>query len=126
MTFEHGIVAFCDRFLSQRTFELVVEPALADQAFEQALGRRGRIATRISVLRAIAGGVADEIRRGSSGFLKLTLLSACYYVFPIAVSGSLFKTWSGFLFAMFVMLALSITPVVVCFWPSRPPVRRVE
>jgi hypothetical protein len=125
-TFERAIIALCDRFLSQRTFELVVEPALADLEFEQALGRRSRLASHAAVLRAMAGGVRHEMRRGSGGFLKLTLLSACYYIFPIAVSVSQFKTWSGFLSALIAMLALSLAPVLVCFWPSRHPVRRVE
>jgi hypothetical protein len=126
MTFERLIIALCDRFLSQRTFELIVEPALADFEFEQALGRRSWIASHGAVLRAIAGGVRHEMQRGSGGFLTLSLLSACYYVFPIAVSISLFKTWSGFFSALIAMLLLSLTPVMVCFWPSRHPVRRVE
>ena len=46
MTFETLIVAISDRFLSQRTFELVVEPALADLEFEEAAGRRSRMANR--------------------------------------------------------------------------------
>lgn len=126
MTFESWIVGFCDRFMSQRSFELIVEPALADWAFEQAAGRRGRIANHASVLRAIAGGVREDMRRGSSGFLKLTLLSACYYAFPVFVSVRIFKTWTDFLIAATVVLALSLAPVMVCFWPSRQPVRRVE
>lgn len=126
MTFERCIVALCDRFVSQRTFELVIEPALADLEYEQALGRRSRIASQAAVLRAITGGLLHEVQRGSAGFLQLALLSACYYVFPIAVSVSLFKTWSGFIQALLAMLVLSVTPVIVCFWPSRFPVRRVE
>ena len=126
MTFERWIVAFCDRFLSQRTFELVVEPALADLEFEEAAGRRSRIANHAAVLRAIAGGVRHDMQRGSGGFLKLMLLSACYYAFPVAVSVRIFKTWEDFFVALMVVLALSLAPVMVCFWPSRYPVRRVE
>lgn len=126
MTFETFVVAISDRFLSQRTFELVVEPALADLEFEVAAGRCSRIASHAAVLRAIAGGVCHEMRRGSDGFLKLTLLSACYYLFPVAVSVRIFKTWEDFFVALLVVLALSLAPVMVCFWPSRQPVRRVE
>lgn len=126
MTFETWIVAFCDRFMSQRTFELIVEPALADLEFEQAAGRRSSIANHAAVLRAIAGGVQLDMRRGSGGFFKLTLLSACYYAFPVLVSVRVFKTWSDFLIAAGIALALSLAPVMVCFWPSRQPVRRVE
>ena len=99
MTFEWWIVALCARFLSQRTFELVVEPALADLEFEQALGRRSRIASHAAVLRAIVGGMRHDMQRGSGGFFKLTLLSACYYLFPVAVSVRIFKTWPGLILA---------------------------
>jgi hypothetical protein len=126
MTFETVVVAISDRFLSQRTFELVVEPALADLEFEEAAGRRSRIANHAAVLSAIAGGVRYEMQRGSGGFLKLTLLSACYYMFPVAVSVRIFKTWPEFFAAATVALLLSLAPVMVCFWPSRSPVRRVE
>ena len=40
-----------------------------------------------------------DIVRGSGGFLRLTLLSACYYMFPVAVSVRIFKTWSDFFIA---------------------------
>jgi len=123
MSFEAFVIAICDRFVSQRAFDLIVTPALADWEFEEAAGRRNRIAGQAAVLRAIAGGVGHDVRRGSGGFLKLTLLSACYYMFPIAVSVRIFKTWDDFFFAASVMLVLSLTPVVVCFWPVRHPVR---
>lgn len=123
MSFDSWIVAFCDRFVSQRTFDLVVAPALADLDFEEAAGRRGRVANRMAVVRAIAGGVRHDLWRGSGGFLKLTLLSACYYMFPVAVSVRMFKTWSDFFVAAAVVFALALTPVMVCFWPTRHPVR---
>lgn len=126
MTFEAVVVAFCDRFLSQRTFELVVEPALADLEFETAAGRHSRVAGRAAVLRAFGGGLLDDVRRGTGGFLKLTLLSAGYYLFPVAVSVRIFKTWPEFFAAASIALLLSLAPVMVCFWPSRHPVRRVE
>ena len=119
MSFDTVLVAFCDRFLSQRTFDLIVAPALADCEYEEAAGRRGRIESRAAVIRAIAGGVRHEVLRGSGSFLKLTLLSTCYYMFPVALSVGIFKTWSGFLIAATVVLALSLVPVMVCFWPER-------
>ena len=123
MSFEALVIAICDRFVSQRAFDLIVTPALADFEFEEAAGRSSRIASRAAVLRAIAGGVGHDVRRGSGGFFKLALLSACYYMFPVAVSVGIFKTWSDFFFAASVMLLLSMMPVVVCFWPVRYPVR---
>jgi hypothetical protein len=123
VTFESGVMAFADRFLSQRTFELVVEPALADLQFDEETGRRSRLANRVAVLRAISGGVRHEMMRGSGAFFKLTLLSACYYMFPVAVSVGIFKTWTDFFVAATVVLALSLVPVMVCFWPQRHRVR---
>ena len=121
--FERMVMVICDRFVSQRTFDLVVVPALADLEYEQAAGRRTPLASRASVLRAIAGAAADDLRRDSSGFFTLTLLSACYYLLPIMVLASTFRTWFEFLVAFFTMLLLSLTPVMVCFWPARHPVR---
>ena len=126
MRFESWVIAICDRFVSQRAFDLIVTPALADWEFENARGRHSRIASQVAVLRAVAGGVGHDVRRGTAGFLQLTLLSACYYMFPIAVSVRVFKTWSDFFVAASVMFLLSLMPVVVCFWPQRYPVRHGE
>ena len=126
MSFDTALIAFCDRFLSQRTYELIVAPALADLAFEEAAGRRGRMANRAAVLRAVAGGVRHEVMRGSGAFFKLTLLSACYYMFPVAVSVRIFESWSDFFVAATAVLALSLVPVMVCFWPQRHPVRHLD
>ena len=123
MTFHWWILAFCDRFLSQRSYDLIVAPTLADLEFEDAAGRRSRLANRAAVIRALAGGVRYEITSGSGGFLKLTLLSACYYMFPVAVSVRIFKTWSDFFFAAMIVFLISLVPVMVCFWPSRHPIR---
>jgi hypothetical protein len=126
MSFDRCVIACCDWFVSQRTFELVVAPALADLEFEEAHGRRGALENRLAVLRAFAGAVRHDAWRGFDGFLKLMLLSGCYYAFPVVVSVRMFKTWSEFGLAMLVVLALSLTPVMVCFWPCRHPVRPGE
>jgi hypothetical protein len=123
MSFESRVIGFCDRFISQRTFELVVEPALADLEFEEAAGRRSKVATRAAVVRALFGGLRHDIRRGSGGFLKLALLSVSYFMFPVAVSGSLFTTWFEYLIAATCVLMMAMVPVMVCFWPSRYPVQ---
>ncbi|HUQ88363.1 MAG TPA: hypothetical protein VM096_12440 [Vicinamibacterales bacterium] len=119
MRFHFLVLAFCDRFLAQRTFELIVAPALADLEFEEAGGRRSRLAMRAAVLRAVMGAWRHDLVRGSDTFLRLTLLSACYYMFPVAVSVRLFRTWSEFFVAVMVVFAMSLTPVLVCFWPAR-------
>lgn len=119
MTFESGVIAFASRFVSARSFELIVAPALADLDFEHAIDRRGRLAGRLAVLSAIAGATQDDLRRGSADFLKLTLLSFCYFIFPLALGIGIFKTWAEFAVAAFVVLLMSLMPVMVCFWPER-------
>jgi hypothetical protein len=119
MRFNSLVLAFCDRVLAQRTFDLIVAPALADLEFEESAGRRSRIAMRAAVLRAMIGGWREDLVRGSDAFLRLTLLSVSYYMFPVAVSAGIFKTWSDFFIAATIVLALSLVPVMVCFWPAR-------
>lgn len=126
MSFASRIVAFSDRFLSQRSFELIVAPALADLEFEDEAGRRSRVANRYAVLRAVAGGVRDDAWRDSGSVFKLALVSVCYYMFPIVVGINYFKTWSDFFVVLALVLALSLVPVVVCFWPQRHTARPVD
>ena len=58
--------------------------------------------------------------------LRVSLLSACYYSFPLAVGIRYFKTWPEFFAAMMVVLGLSLVPVLVCFWPERRTARQIE
>jgi len=126
MSFESRIIAFADRFLSDRAFQLVVAPALADLQFDEERGRRGHIANRMAVLRAVAGAIRLDVWRDSGPLLKVALLSACYYTFPLAVGIRMFKTWSEFLVAITLVLGLSLVPVLVCFWPERRTARPVD
>lgn len=122
-SFESLVIGFSDRFLSQRTFDLVVAPALADLEFESESGRCDLQAARVAVIRAMAGALGEDIRGGSAGFLKLTLLSFCYFMFPLALGIGYFKTWSAFAVAASFVLVMSLVPVMVCFWPPRQSVR---
>jgi hypothetical protein len=126
MSFESRIIAFADRFLSDRTFQLVVVPALADLQFDEECGRRSHIANRIAVLRAVAGAIRLDVLCDSGPLLKVTLLSACYYAFPLAVGIRMFKTWSEFFVATTLLLGLSLVPVLACFWPERRPARQID
>jgi hypothetical protein len=123
MSFESWIVAVCDRFLAQRTFELIVAPALADYEFEEAAGRRGRLANRAAVLRAAAGGFMHDAQQGCDVFCKLLLLSVSYFMFPVALSSTAFETWSAFFLFASGMFVMSVAPVLICFWPERRPIR---
>ena len=126
MSFESRVIAFADRFLSDRSFQLVVAPALADLQFDEETGRHSRLANRLAVLRAVAGAVRLDVWRDSGTLCKVALLSACYYSFPLALGIRFFKTWSEFFVAMTLVLGLSLVPVLVCFWPERRTARPAD
>jgi hypothetical protein len=126
MTFETWLVAVCDRFLAQRTFELIVAPAVADCEYEISAGRCSRFANRAALVRAAAGGFLHDFQRGSDVFFKLVLFSVSYFMFPVAMSVAAFKTWSGFFIFASIVLAMSLAPVIICFWPERRPMRCSE
>ena len=117
--FEARILAFADRFLSTRSFELIVLPALADLQFENELGRRSLVASRCAVLRAVAGGLRQDFSRDTVSLIKLTLLPFCYYLVPMVGGIEYFKTWQEIVAALAIVLVLSMAPVLVCFWPAR-------
>jgi hypothetical protein len=125
MSFDHRIMTFAGRFLSDRTFQLVVAPAVADLQFERAAGPLQRTANRFAVLRAVAGGMRDDLARVSSGMLTLALLPACYYIFLLVVCFDVFSLSiaSDFIVAAALILVLSFAPVVACFWPEREGAR---
>jgi hypothetical protein len=126
MSFESRIVAFADRFLSDRTVQLIVEPALADLQFELGTAPLSRAANRLAVLKAVAGGLRDEVLRGSAGFIALTLMPACYYLFLAVVCFGFRPTSTGLVVVSTVILVLSLGPVMVCFWPARRTGRPVD
>lgn len=117
--FESRVIAFARRYLSARTFELIVEPALADLQYDEACGRRSTAANRLAVLRAVAGGLGDELRRDALSFFTVALVPAGYYVFMMTVCLDAFRTWREFLATATLIVVMSCFPVVVCFWPRR-------
>jgi hypothetical protein len=117
MTFVDRIESLSARFLSERTHELIVAPAIADvqhdgDAADSARGRR-------SVLIAFAGAAFEELTADLRipKIVALTLIPASYYaslVVLVVPEAS----------AYFVELAigvsvLSLAPVLVCCWPER-------
>ena len=73
MSFESRIVAFSTRFLSARSFELIVAPALADLQFEadEHAGYPGVAASRLAVLRAVAGAMRNDVARHAGVIVML-------------------------------------------------------
>jgi len=125
MSFEARVISFSERFLSDRAYQLIVAPALADLQFDEEAGRRGRLADRLAVLRAVAGAIGDDVWRDWYSVFKLSLLSVTYFMFPLALGIEAFKTWSEFLVVATLVLGLAMAPVIVCFWPERrtaPPI----
>ena len=128
MSFESRIAAFAERFLSDRTFQLIVVPALADLQFEDCAGSLRRAGNRVAVLRAVAGGLRDDLATGCRGFVALMLLPACYYIFLLVMCFDFFSLTisTDFFVVAILILVLSFGPVVACFWPERRPARPVE
>jgi hypothetical protein len=128
MSFETRIVALAQRLLSDRTFELIVAPALADLQFERGRGPRRRALNRIAVLRAVAGGLRGDVARNSGSFVTLMLVPACYYIFLLILCFDFFSIAisADFLVVAALILALSFGPVMACFWPERPAAPRID
>lgn len=126
--FEQAILAFADRFLTDRTFELIVAPALADMQFDAGTGVLGRARNYFAVLRALAGGLHDELSRDTFSFLVLTLVPASYYTALLTVFWDFFAAEGAVavLSTGTLILVLSLGPVMACFWPERHVRRRID
>ena len=129
MSFQSTVVAFSERFLSARSYELIVAPALADLQFEEEQG----IGNRLAVLRALVGAAHRDAAPHAGTFFVLTLVPACYYFVLIAVCFDFFSGRSGkdgvLVTAVRVaapLVVMSLAPVLVCFWPERRAERPAE
>jgi hypothetical protein len=118
------VTAFADRFLSDRSFDLIVAPAIAD--FEYDAGSAAPVASYVAVLRAVAGAAYEDATSGSSAgtFLVLALIPAVYYAFFFLLCvPEGFRTVASNrpVGAVLLLLAAigSMVPVIICFWPER-------
>jgi hypothetical protein len=130
MSFESRVIAFSERFLSSRSYQLIVAPALADLEFEES--EQGR-SNRFAVMRALAGAVRIDAAQHASTFLILTLVPAGYYFVLIAVCFDFFSGRVGKEGVMLTvarvaapLLLMSLAPVTVCFWPDRRVARSTD
>jgi hypothetical protein len=128
MSFDQRIIRFAERFLSERTYHLIVLPAIADLQFERNATSAARAASRLAVLRAVCGGLQDDLSRASGGMVVLAMLPACYYIFLLVMCFDVLSISisSSFLVVACLLLLLSFGPVMACFWPERPPVRPAD
>jgi hypothetical protein len=123
MSFEARIVAFSERFLAQRTFDLVVAPALADLDFDPGRRPLARITNRLAVMKAVAGGVSHDFRRDVPCFAGLTFIPAAYYFCLLTFCFDAFTTTGEIVAAVGALAIISAAPALVCFWPPRRSAR---
>ena len=128
MTFIQRIDSLSSRFLTERSYELIVGPAIADLQHDVNSAPTQSVRGQLSVLVAFAGALYDEIT-ADSGLLRiasLALIPAMYYAFLIMLimpeAGPFLRARAG-LPLLVVGAAMSFAPVVVCCWPERTPRR---
>ena len=124
MTFIQRIDSLSSRFLTERSYELIVGPAIADLQHDGGSAPTHSVRGQLSVLVAFAGAVYDEVTTGSSLFMiaALALIPAMYYAFLIILilpeAGPFLRARAG-LPLLVVGAAMSFAPVLVCCWPER-------
>ena len=123
MSFEARIVAFSERFLAERTFDLVVAPALADLEFDPGRKPLARVTNRLAVMKAVAGGVGRDFKRDVLSFAGLTFIPAAYYLCLLTLCFDAFTTMGEVLTAVGVLAVISAAPALACFWPPRRAAR---
>ena len=128
MTFIQRIDSLSSRFLTERSYELIVGPAIADLQHDANSGPTHSVRGQLSVLVAFAGAVYDEITTDSGlwRIAALALIPAMYYAFLIILilpeAGPFLRARAG-LPLLVVGAAMSLAPVLVCCWPERTPRR---
>ena len=124
MTFIQRFDSLSTRFLTERSYELIVGPAIADLQHDASAAPAHSVRGQLSVLVAFAGAVYDEVTTGSSLFMiaALALIPAMYYAFLIILilpeAGPFLRARAG-LPLLVVGAAMSFAPVLVCCWPER-------
>lgn len=133
MTFIARIEALSSRFLSDRSHQLIVAPAIADVEHDAVRDHRLSPAQQqMSVLIAFAGAAYQDLTADSSvlRIAGLTLIPAFYYTFLIYLcqpqAAEHVATNFGRLAIPGAIAALSIAPVLVCCWPERTPRRSIQ
>jgi hypothetical protein len=125
VTFVAAITALSERFLTDRSFELIVTPALADFEFDSKTPGTSRFTPHRAVLAAFVGALRDDAVRGGDirTFAGLVLIPVCYYSFFFLLGlPKGMPMASGPLTALGIaVVALSLAPVIVCYWPERHP-----
>ena len=112
------------RFLSTRSFELIVAPAVADLEYEE----RGLTAGGLLAIgRAVIGAVVDDITNDpgqAAFFFGLALIPAFYYAFLFLLCLQVRVTFDSTMVGLgAVVVLLSMSPAIACYWPEPLPKR---
>lgn len=129
MTFVCAITTVSERFLTERSFELIVAPALADFEYGAEVGSPRPVTRHLAVLAAVFGACWDDAVRGGhlATFAGLSLIPFCYYSFwfLVWVPEGVRQLGQGIMaIVTIVIVVLSLSPVIVCYWPSGDTSRR--
>ena len=126
MTLVNTITALSDRWLRERTFELVVAPAIADLQFDEGACGVRRARNTAAVVSAFAWGLFEDFTSDPGSlvtFIALTLIPAGYYTLLIMVCAPngtfVFPGKNGHAIVGTAILALSLGPAIACYWPER-------
>jgi hypothetical protein len=130
MTLADTVTALSERWLRDRTFELVVAPAIADLQFDDAATGLRRTRNLAAVLSAFVWGMYEDLTSDVGSlvtFVGLTLIPACYYTLLLMICAPLGELPVGALNSRLVVglaiLVLSLGPAIACYWPERPAPR---
>ena len=108
-----------ERFLSTRSFELIVTPALADLEFESHGVTTGGV---LAVCRAVVGAIVEDITHDigqAAVFMGLALIPAFYYAFLVLLCVPVRVTLDATTLALAaIVVVLSVSPAVACYWPE--------
>ena len=114
------------RLLSERTFDLVLAPALADYQIESRERSGGGWLGRVAVLVALSGALRMEAAHNVVSFFTLALLPFAYDVVLLTMFSDFFDMTGGLRFVGVMILVLSMVPVVIMFWPTGRVARSID
>ena len=132
MTVIGWIEDLSSRFLTQRSHELIVAPAIADLQHDAPDTAPASVRGCASVVVAFAGAAYEDLTADSSvlRIASLALIPASYYTFLIYLcvpeAVEYVTARAGRLAIPFVVAVLSLAPVLACCWPERTTPRRMH
>ena len=130
MTLVDTVTALSERWLRDRTFDLVVAPAIADLQFDDNATGLRRTRNAAAVVSAFVWGMYEDLTSDVGSlvtFVGLTLIPACYYTLLVLICAPIgdhpLGTLNGRVVVGLAILILSLGPAIACYWPERPAPR---